>query len=347
MSSTDSSPDRHLSRSHRNIPESPRPASTRRVDRRHNSSPSGAASAGDERNENGQRVLYTSICVKNISPRIAHHELRSRIEEKFSRYGPNTIKIYYKNDERMVFVNYTTYHDARKARHAKSGLVWDKWKLILEPVYYRRNCSAEQPIFVDYASVPTTVPYSAATNTRPRASISPRRSLPRSRSPNIIRRNGNDDDSAYKRENDKLRLKVQDLKQQIASLNEQLRTKSYSLEKRDGTIAKLKKTIEQRDARIDQLEQRDNVSLAASHDDNDNLHSPVSITGEKRVRHIMTDEADEEEEEDERLPSVLPRKKKIQKLSSSPFYDNDDDNKRQQVEDNSAAAINNSGVSAE
>jgi len=249
----------------------------------------------------------------------------------------------------MVFVNYTTYHDARQARHAKSGLVWDKWKLILEPVYYRRNCSAEQPIFVDYASMPTATPH-PPTSTRFRYSSSPRRSP--SRSPNIVRRNGNDDELTFKRENEKLKLKIQDLKQQIVTLNDLVRTKSYSLEKRDGTIAKLKKTIEERDARIEQLKQRDNVSLAASHDENDNLLSPVSITGEKRVRHMEREEGgdeEEEEEEDERLSSPQPTKRKFQKTSTSPFYDNDDNNNKhhQQVENNMAGAITNSGINAE
>ncbi|CAF0777633.1 unnamed protein product [Didymodactylos carnosus] len=90
---------------------------------------------------------YTSICVKNISPKISDNEVRRLCEKKFSNYGPNTIKIYYKNHERVAFVNFTNCDDAKHARHAKSGLIWDNWQLIIEPVYYRRHYAPDHPLY--------------------------------------------------------------------------------------------------------------------------------------------------------------------------------------------------------
>jgi len=43
------------------------------------------------------------------------------------------VKIYYKNQERVAFVNFTNADDARKARHAKTGLVWENAQVVLEP----------------------------------------------------------------------------------------------------------------------------------------------------------------------------------------------------------------------
>lgn len=43
------------------------------------------------------------------------------------------MKIYYKNDERVAFVNFANYEDARSARHAKTGLVWENMQIVLEP----------------------------------------------------------------------------------------------------------------------------------------------------------------------------------------------------------------------
>ena len=98
------------------------------------------------------------------------------------------MKIYHRNQERVAFVNFTNCEDARRARHAKTGLVWEKMQVLLEPyvlfqflsvnsidfsrVYYRKSVPAEQPI------KPSTSPYERSSP--PRRS---RRATPPSPSP--------------------------------------------------------------------------------------------------------------------------------------------------------------------
>ncbi|CAF0881545.1 unnamed protein product [Rotaria sordida] len=89
---------------------------------------------------------YTSICVKNISPKISDLEIRDLCSKKFSKYGTNSVKIYHRNQERVAFINFTNSEDARKAQHAKTGLVWNNMQVLLEPVYYRKTIPAEQPM---------------------------------------------------------------------------------------------------------------------------------------------------------------------------------------------------------
>ena len=60
-------------------------------------------------------------------------EVRDLCNRKFSKYGSNAVKIYYKNQERVAFVNFTNCADAKKARHAKTGLVWENIQVALEP----------------------------------------------------------------------------------------------------------------------------------------------------------------------------------------------------------------------
>jgi hypothetical protein len=60
-------------------------------------------------------------------------EVRELCDKKFSKYGSNSVKIFYKNQERVAFVNFTNSEDARKARHAKTGLVWENIQVFLEP----------------------------------------------------------------------------------------------------------------------------------------------------------------------------------------------------------------------
>lgn len=104
------------------------------------------SSSGDGGNSSDQHRLYTSICVKNINPKIPDLEVRELCAKKFTKYGTNSVKIYYRNQERVAFVNFTSCEDARKARHAKTGLVWENIQVVLEPVYYRRTVPAEQPL---------------------------------------------------------------------------------------------------------------------------------------------------------------------------------------------------------
>ncbi|CAF1355702.1 unnamed protein product [Rotaria magnacalcarata] len=107
------------------------------------SKPSSSADGGSN---SEQHRLYTSICVKNVNPKIPDLEVRELCSKKFSKYGTNSVKIYYKNQERVAFVNFTNCEDARKARHAKTGLIWENIQVVLEPVYYRRTVPAEQPL---------------------------------------------------------------------------------------------------------------------------------------------------------------------------------------------------------
>jgi hypothetical protein len=44
-----------------------------------------------------------------------------------------SVKIYHKNQDRVAFVNFTNCEDARRARHAKTGLVWENMQVLLEP----------------------------------------------------------------------------------------------------------------------------------------------------------------------------------------------------------------------
>ena len=60
-------------------------------------------------------------------------EVRELCAKKFTKYGTNLVKIYYRNQERVAFVNFTNCEDARRARHAKTGLVWENMQVLLEP----------------------------------------------------------------------------------------------------------------------------------------------------------------------------------------------------------------------
>jgi hypothetical protein len=100
----------------------------------------------DHGSKSDQHRLYTSICVKNINPKITDLEIRDLCSKKFTKYGTNSVKVYHRNQERVAFVNFTNCEDARKARHAKTGLVWENMQVLLEPVYYRKTIPAEQPI---------------------------------------------------------------------------------------------------------------------------------------------------------------------------------------------------------
>lgn len=138
------------------------------------------SNSNDTGNNSDQHRVYTSICVKNISSKISDPQIRELCDKKFSKYGQNSVKIYYKNQERVAFVNFTNADDARKARHAKTGLVWENAQVVLEPVYYRRTVPAEQPITASPRSRSRS-PASPPPRRRPAVRRPPTPSPPRSR----------------------------------------------------------------------------------------------------------------------------------------------------------------------
>jgi hypothetical protein len=60
-------------------------------------------------------------------------EVRELCSKKFYKYGTNSVKIHYENQERVAFVSFDNCEDAREARHAKTDLIWENIQVVLEP----------------------------------------------------------------------------------------------------------------------------------------------------------------------------------------------------------------------
>ncbi|UJR37082.1 hypothetical protein I4U23_029786 [Adineta vaga] len=139
------------------LPSSYRNNSSRRL--RSSRSPPGAISLSkrskpsnspdfydDQRHKQVDPYDYTSICVKQINPKISDSRVRELCDKKFSKYGLHSVKIFRKSNERIAFINFTNGKDARRARQAETDLIWDGMEIFLEPVFYRKSIPANRPI---------------------------------------------------------------------------------------------------------------------------------------------------------------------------------------------------------
>lgn len=79
------------------------------------------------------RQFYTIISVKNISPKLSDIDVEKLCYKKFSKYGSISVKLSSRGYDRVAFIHFTNHEDARKARHARSDLIWDNLPVILEP----------------------------------------------------------------------------------------------------------------------------------------------------------------------------------------------------------------------
>lgn len=79
------------------------------------------------------RQFYTTISVRNLSPNLSDIDIQKLCYKKFSKYGSISIKVYNRGYDRMAWIHFTNYENARKARHAKSDLIWDDMLAIVEP----------------------------------------------------------------------------------------------------------------------------------------------------------------------------------------------------------------------
>ncbi|GFU36144.1 RNA-binding protein spenito [Nephila pilipes] len=78
------------------------------------------------------------LCVSNLNHKVNDATIRDALMREFNRYGDVNVKIFYNNNnDRVAYVYFRTFEDARDARHAKLRLVLFDKPVQIEPVFDR------------------------------------------------------------------------------------------------------------------------------------------------------------------------------------------------------------------
>lgn len=83
-------------------------------------------------------ATYKILCVTNLNYKISDGGVRDTLLREFSRFGDISVRVCHDGGERLAYVYFRSYEEAREARHAKSRLLLFDRPIAIEPIYEHR-----------------------------------------------------------------------------------------------------------------------------------------------------------------------------------------------------------------
>ena len=83
---------------------------------------------GDRRRSGGQgppqdRGGYKVLCVSALHPKASDDVVRDNLYREFKKYGDISVRAMHAPDERVAYVYFRSFEDARDAKHSKSRII--------------------------------------------------------------------------------------------------------------------------------------------------------------------------------------------------------------------------------
>lgn len=78
---------------------------------------------------------YKILCISNLNHKFSDATVRDALNREFSRYGDVSVKVLHDDNERIAYIYFRSYDEAREARHAKSRLILFDKAVDVEPIY--------------------------------------------------------------------------------------------------------------------------------------------------------------------------------------------------------------------
>ncbi|CAL1281452.1 unnamed protein product [Larinioides sclopetarius] len=118
------------------------------------------------KSERGPPAVTKTLCVSNLNHKVNDATIRDALIREFNRYGDVSVKIFYNGNERVAYVYFRTYDDARDARNNKMRLMLFDKPVQIEPVFDRgASGRRNRSISPEYSGVRGVSPaHSSASN---------------------------------------------------------------------------------------------------------------------------------------------------------------------------------------
>ena len=78
---------------------------------------------------------YKVICVSSLHQRASDDVVRDTLYREFKKYGDISVRVMHEPDERVAFVYFKSFDDARDAKHAKDRIILFDKPAMVEAVY--------------------------------------------------------------------------------------------------------------------------------------------------------------------------------------------------------------------
>lgn len=88
---------------------------------------------------------YKILCITNINQKVSDIPVKEALVNDFSRFGHVSVSICHDSGERLAYIYFRTYEEAREARHAKSRTILFDRPIEIEPIYEPRSSPVRSP----------------------------------------------------------------------------------------------------------------------------------------------------------------------------------------------------------
>merc|ERR1719187_1965962 len=93
---------------------------------------------------------YKVLCVSSLHLKASDDVVRDTLYREYKKYGDISVRVMHEPDERVAYVYFRNFEDARDAKHSKSRIILFDKPALVEPVYESRS---EDPPASSYAAV--------------------------------------------------------------------------------------------------------------------------------------------------------------------------------------------------
>ena len=82
-----------------------------------------------------ERAGYKVLCVSSLHPKASDDVVRDTLYREYKKYGDISVRVMHEPDERVAYVYFRNFEDARDAKHSKSRIILFDKPAIVEAVY--------------------------------------------------------------------------------------------------------------------------------------------------------------------------------------------------------------------
>lgn len=82
-----------------------------------------------------ESAAYKILCISNLNHKASDNAIRDALSREFSRFNEVSVKVCHDENERIAYIYFRSYDDAREARHTKSRLILFEKSVEIEPIY--------------------------------------------------------------------------------------------------------------------------------------------------------------------------------------------------------------------
>ena len=86
---------------------------------------------------------YKVLCVSSLHPKASDDVIRDTLYREYKKFGDISVRVVQDPDERVAYVYFRNFEDARDAKHNKSRIILFDKAAIVEPVYESRSAASE------------------------------------------------------------------------------------------------------------------------------------------------------------------------------------------------------------